>query len=797
MGGGPGECGPLLHWFSLASAASPACDPGQASNPAGGSVLMLSGVAAVRAVTVEGKVKGGSGAAHIGGLLSFLLRAGKKFAQTKEESGTREKAPPTPAPRRQTDSCHSSSGQSWRKGIFGQRLEDTVHHERKYGPRLAPLLVEQCVDFIRERRLTEEGLFRMPGQANLVRDLQDSFDCGEKPLFDSTTDVHTVASLLKLYLRELPEPVVPFARYEDFLSCAQLLTKDEGEGTLELAKQVSNLPQANYNLLRYICKFLDEVQAYSNVNKMSVQNLATVFGPNILQPQVEDPITIMEGTSLIQHLMTVLIRKHSQLFMAPTPEGPTSPRGGQQCAVGWGSEEVTRDSQGEPGGPGLPTHRTSSLDGAAVAVLSRTAPTGPGSRCSPGKKVQTLPSWKSSFQQPGSRSGSPKGGGSSLEVPIISSGGNWLMNGLSSLRGHRRASSGDRLKDSGSVQRLSTYDNVPPAGLVPGMPSVASMTWSGASSSESSAGGSLSSCTACRASDSSRSSLHTEWALEASPLPSSSEDPKSLDLGHSLDEAGTGASNSEPGSPTREHARRSEALQGLIAELRAELCHQRTEYERSVKRPRSPAPTPVQRFRSHGTYPCPETEAPSTYTIQTHWTPALAPIQRPRPPAPTPVQRPRSTEALDPGTYARSESQAPGHLPLSRGPGPQHLRLSRDSGPLAPTPVKRPKPRHLPLYRDPGPLAPAAVQRRMPSGTFRCPEAVDPGTNRCPEIQTQAPRHLPPSKGPGQRHLPVSREPGPPAPTSVQRPRQPGSYHSPETQASGTYPCAEALDLGI
>lgn len=41
--------------------------------------------------------------------------------------------------------------------------------------------------------------------------------------------MHTVASLLKLYLRELPEPVVPFSRYEDFLSCAQLLTKDEGE----------------------------------------------------------------------------------------------------------------------------------------------------------------------------------------------------------------------------------------------------------------------------------------------------------------------------------------------------------------------------------------------------------------------------------------------------------------------------------------------------------------------------------------------------------------------------------------
>ena len=45
----------------------------------------------------------------------------------------------------------------------------------------------------------------------------------------SNTDVHTVASLLKLYLRELPEPVIPFAKYDDFISCAQLLSKDEEE----------------------------------------------------------------------------------------------------------------------------------------------------------------------------------------------------------------------------------------------------------------------------------------------------------------------------------------------------------------------------------------------------------------------------------------------------------------------------------------------------------------------------------------------------------------------------------------
>ncbi|XP_060103077.1 rho GTPase-activating protein 24 isoform X1 [Heteronotia binoei] len=199
-------------------------------------------------------------------------------------------------------------------GIFGQKLEDTVRYEKRYGNHLAPMLVEQCVDFIRLRGLKEEGLFRLPGQANLVKELQDAFDCGEKPLFDRNTDVHTVASLLKLYLRELPEPVIPYAKYEDFLSCAKLLSKEEETGLNELVKQVKSLPAVNYNLLKYICRFLDEVQSYSGVNKMSVQNLATVFGPNILRPKVEDPLTIMEGTVVVQQLMSMLISEHELLF---------------------------------------------------------------------------------------------------------------------------------------------------------------------------------------------------------------------------------------------------------------------------------------------------------------------------------------------------------------------------------------------------------------------------------------------------------------------------------------------------
>lgn len=375
-------------------------------------------------------------------------------------------------------------------GIFGQRLEDTVQYERKFGPRLAPLIVEQCVDFIKELGLDEEGLFRMPGQANLVKDLQEAFDCGDKPQFDSNTDVHTVASLLKLYLRELPEPVIPFSKYEDFLNCAQLLAKDEEEGIQELGKLVKTLPTANYHLLKYICKFLDEVQSHSNENKMGVQNLATVFGPNILRPKMEDPVTIMEGTSLVQHLMTLLISKHDHLYIETDSETSQSQAEirfqGQQHQqsnlVDWISEEDlhTCPPTGKNVNPNdSPSNNSaSSVDASQAVLTSKSVPQGKGDTAvSPSKQAKTLPGWKYSFKGSSPRPQSAKVGGSTVDVSSASSG-NWLMNGLSSLRGHRRTSSGERSRDSGSSQRLSTYDNVTSSSSLGSVLSIDSTPWS-------------------------------------------------------------------------------------------------------------------------------------------------------------------------------------------------------------------------------------------------------------------------------------------------------------------------------
>ncbi|KAI5102975.1 rho GTPase-activating protein 22-like [Silurus meridionalis] len=293
-------------------------------------------------------------------------------------------------------------------GIFGQGLEDTVQYEKKFGVRLAPLLVEQCVNFIRERGLDEEGLFRMPGQANLVKELQDAFDYGEKPQFDSNTDVHTVASLLKLYLRELPEPVIPFCKYDDFLTCSQILAKDEDEAS----------------------------------------------------------------TSLVQHLMTVLISKHDQLYPDQEFEAlEVSMEGRSQCQqhqqsnlVGWISEEdlqsLTPPGKNPNTSDNPSSSSTSSLDGIPTSSSPKSAPQGKAETAiSPSKQAKTIPSWKYTFKGSTPRPQPAKNAGPSGDVANVTSG-NWLMNGLSSLRGHRRTSTGERAKDTGSSQRLSTYDNV-------------------------------------------------------------------------------------------------------------------------------------------------------------------------------------------------------------------------------------------------------------------------------------------------------------------------------------------------
>ncbi|XP_019639383.1 PREDICTED: rho GTPase-activating protein 24-like [Branchiostoma belcheri] len=202
-------------------------------------------------------------------------------------------------------------------GIFGQSLEETMRYERRYGNRSVPVIIEQTAAYIRKHGMAQEGLFRLPGSLTEVKELQDVYDRGERPDFEELqADVDSVASLLKLYLRELPEPVVPFAMYDSFLQAARLLKVSEAEGVSRLAQLLKQLPDDNANLLKFLCRFLFEVQLQASLNRMTAENLATVFGPNIARPVTESPLNIMETTTLIRQLTKTLIAEQDAMFPA-------------------------------------------------------------------------------------------------------------------------------------------------------------------------------------------------------------------------------------------------------------------------------------------------------------------------------------------------------------------------------------------------------------------------------------------------------------------------------------------------
>ena len=259
------------------------------------------------------------------------------------------------------------------------------------------------------------------------------------------------------------------------------------------------------------------------------------------------------GTSLVQHLMTVLISEQGRIFAVPQADVPGSQLEirpvRQRSTVEWISEEDGEDGRSEnsiPSPADLPSSNAVSLEATPGPVV-KNAPSEHSGKLTqpatgPNKRGQTLPPWKYSFRQQGARSVSPKLGSSSLDIPNLSSSGNWLMNGLYSLRGHRRTASGERVKDSCSSQRLSTYDNVPSSSLSLSTHSMASTTWS-TSSCEISVLDSVSSCPACRASDSSAlSSLKTEWMTQGSL---SQGEVKTADLENSTDRLEACSSSSE------------------------------------------------------------------------------------------------------------------------------------------------------------------------------------------------------------------------------------------------------------
>uniref|UniRef100_A0A672ZC99 Family with sequence similarity 13 member B n=1 Tax=Sphaeramia orbicularis TaxID=375764 RepID=A0A672ZC99_9TELE len=163
--------------------------------------------------------------------------------------------------------------------VFGVPLEEVTRTHTISGHEV-PALVKHIVDYIEEHgHLDLEGLFLVNGNAERVDWLRQRYDSGEEVELEKEADLASAVSLLRLFLQELPEPVIPTAIQGHILQLHQDYSNEE-ELCRNLKYLLQQLPQLNYGLLRFLCRFLASVASLQQ-ESWNIGALAAVFGPDI------------------------------------------------------------------------------------------------------------------------------------------------------------------------------------------------------------------------------------------------------------------------------------------------------------------------------------------------------------------------------------------------------------------------------------------------------------------------------------------------------------------------------------
>ncbi|XP_072516006.1 rho GTPase-activating protein 45 isoform X2 [Salminus brasiliensis] len=172
-----------------------------------------------------------------------------------------------------------------------------------------PFIIKKCICEIERRALRMKGIYRVNGVKTRVEKLCQAFENGQELVELSQSSPHDISNVLKLYLRQLPEPIMPFRLYNSLMGLAKeslALVGPEGAEAGKgpdlvdlgaendpklvalvhrLKELLTDLPKANVITLRYIVRHLRRIAELEEENKMSPSNLGIVFGPSLMRPR--------------------------------------------------------------------------------------------------------------------------------------------------------------------------------------------------------------------------------------------------------------------------------------------------------------------------------------------------------------------------------------------------------------------------------------------------------------------------------------------------------------------------------
>ncbi|XP_057399059.1 rho GTPase-activating protein 12 isoform X7 [Balaenoptera acutorostrata] len=166
--------------------------------------------------------------------------------------------------------------------VFGANLANLCQRENG----TVPKFVKLCIEHVEQYGLDVDGIYRVSGNLAVIQKLRFTVNHDEKlDLKDSKwEDIHVITGALKMFFRELPEPLFTFNHFNDFVNAIKQEPRQRVSAVKDLIKQ---LPKPNQDTMQTLFRHLKRVIENGEKNRMTYQSIAIVFGPTLLKPEKE------------------------------------------------------------------------------------------------------------------------------------------------------------------------------------------------------------------------------------------------------------------------------------------------------------------------------------------------------------------------------------------------------------------------------------------------------------------------------------------------------------------------------
>ncbi|KAM9331845.1 rho GTPase-activating protein 12b isoform 4-T4 [Pholidichthys leucotaenia] len=167
--------------------------------------------------------------------------------------------------------------------VFGCSLTSLCQRESTS----VPNFVKMCIDHVENTGLSIDGLYRVSGNLAVIQKLRFAVNHDEKvDLNDSKwEDIHVTTGALKMFFRELPEPLFTYGSFNDFVNAIKC--SDYKQRVNSVRDLIKKLPKPNHDTMQVLFKHLRRVIEHGEANRMTTQSVAIVFGPTLLRPETE------------------------------------------------------------------------------------------------------------------------------------------------------------------------------------------------------------------------------------------------------------------------------------------------------------------------------------------------------------------------------------------------------------------------------------------------------------------------------------------------------------------------------